>query len=77
MPDFRIWNGHFFVFAIGTIFVFAIDTFFVFEIATFRISKLHISFFIIKRLCDKVTWEMPSFEMLTFEMSSSEGKDKQ
>ena len=85
MPDFRIWNGHFFVFAtdtfllfeIGTIFVFVIDTFFGFEIATFfgfengtfPISKLHISFLTIKRLCDKVTWGMP-----TFEMSSSEGK---
>ena len=46
-------------------FVFAIDTFFVFESSTFRISKLHISFLIIRRLLDKVTWEMTTFEMLT------------
>ena len=46
-------------------FVFAIDTFFIFESSTFRISKLHISFLIIRRLLDKVTWEMTTFEMLT------------
>ena len=75
--------GAFFVFEIGTIFVFVIEAFFVFEIATFfvsenhtfRFSKLHISFLIIRRLGDKVTWEMSTLEML--EMSSSEGKDKQ
>ena len=77
--------GAFSVFEIGTIFVFVIEAFFVFEIATFfvsengtfRVSKLHISFLIIRRLGDKVTWEMSTFKMLTLEMSSSEGKDKQ
>ena len=89
-PDFRICSGYFFVFAIGTsfifeigtFFVFVIDTFFVFEIATFfvfendtfPISKLHISFLIIRTLRDKVTWEMSTFEMLTLAMSSSDAK---
>ena len=93
MSDFRIWNGHFFVFAIGTFFVFeigtifvlVIDTFFVLEIATFfvfengtfRISKLHISFLMIRTLGKRVTWEISTFKMLTFEMSSPEDKDKQ
>ena len=61
IPDFRIWNGLFFLLKNGT----------------FRILKLHISFLIIRRLRDKVTWNMSTFEMLAFEMSSSEGKNKQ
>ena len=56
---------------------FEIDIFFLFENSTFRILKLHILFLIIGRLCEKVTWEMSTFEMLTFDMSRSEGKDKQ
>ena len=56
---------------------FEIDIFFLFENGTFRILKLHILFLIIRRLRDKVTWEMSTFEMLTFDMSRSEGKDKQ
>ena len=72
MPDSLIWNGHFFIFAVGTVFLFAIGTFFVFENGTFRIPKLYISFLIIRRLRDKVTWEMS-----TFEMSGWEGKNKQ
>ena len=47
------------------------------ENSTFRVSKLHISFLIIRRLGDKVTWEISTFKMLALEMSSSEGKDKQ
>ena len=30
-----------------------------------------------RRLRDKRTWEMSTFEMLTFKMSSTEDKDKQ
>ena len=67
----------FLVFAIGAFFVFEIATFFVSENSTFCVSKLHISFLIIRRLGGKVTWEMSTFKMLTLEMSSSEGKDKQ
>ena len=63
------WNGH--------LSVFEIATFFIYENGTFRILKLHISFLIIRRLLDKVTWKMSTCEMLTFEMSSSENKDKQ
>ena len=77
MPDFRIWNGHFPVFEIGSFFIFEIATFFVFEDGTFRFLKLPISFLIIRRLRDKVIWEMSTFEIIKFEMSSSEGKDKQ
>ena len=77
MPAFRIWNGHLFIFTSGTLFVFEIGIFFLFENVTFRTLKLHILFFIIRRLRDKVTWEMSTFEMLTFDMSSLEGKAKQ
>ena len=52
-------------------------TFFVFENSTFCILKLYISYLIIRRLRDKIIWEMSAFEMVTFEMSSSEDKDKQ
>ena len=52
---FCIWNWHIFVFENGR----------------FRILKLHISFLIIRRLRDKVTWNMSIFEM-----SISEGKEK-
>ena len=82
ISNFRIRNGHFlvfasysfFVFEIGTFSIFEIATFFVFDDGTFRISKLHISFLIIRMLRDKVTWEMSTFGMLTFEISSSKGK---
>ena len=54
-------------------FVYEIVTFFVLENGTFSILKLNISYLIIRRLRDKVTWEISTFEMLTFEMSSSDG----
>ena len=40
LPDFRISNEHFFVFAIGTFFVFKIGTIFLFVIDTFFVFEI-------------------------------------
>ena len=61
-------SGTFFVFQIGSFFIFEIATYFIFEDGTFRFLKLPISFLIIRRLRDKVTWQILTFEMLAFEI---------